>query len=58
MSTTMKQIDISKLTKYVPLLSDFDKGRLTGIGEGMAMAFDAEKAKQQEPQKEEMKDGA
>ena len=36
-----------ELAKYIPMLTAYDKGRLTGIGEGLAMAFESK-----HPQKE------
>ena len=40
-----------ELAKYIPLLTAYDKGRLAGIGEGLAMAFESFEPK--EKKKEE-----
>ena len=37
-----------ELAKYIPLLTAYDKGRLAGIGEGLAMAFEAKEKKKEE----------
>lgn len=39
----MKSLD--KLIKYLPLLTDYERGRLIGIGEGMAMSMEANQRK-------------
>ena len=46
----MKSFD--KLLKYLPMLADYDRGRLIGIGEGMAMRMEAQRPKD-EAKKEE-----
>lgn len=30
-----------QISKYLPLLNDYNKGRFTGIAEGLAMAMEA-----------------
>lgn len=43
-----------ELAKYIPLLTAYDKGRLAGIGEGLAMAFESfEPFESKEKKKEE-----
>lgn len=39
-----------ELAKYIPLLTAYDKGRLAGIGEGLAMAFESKEKKKEEKQ--------
>lgn len=38
-----------RLQEVIPKLNDYNKGRLIGIGEGIAIALDNEKAKEAEP---------
>ena len=37
-----------RLARVIPLLNDYNKGRITGIGEGLAMALESEKPPVQE----------
>ena len=54
-NTVTTQIDMKsfdKLIKYLPMLADYDRGRLIGIGEGVAMRMEAQRPKD-EAKKEE-----
>lgn len=57
MSDEMRQA-AKKIEKYFPALSDYNKGKLVGIGEGLAMAQKSEKAPDLERMPEPKEEGA